>query len=93
MTEESLELIDNGRTFLIDREFRLINARKIALESLKASNMSQASPGASSSQSLEPFKRADVKRRSIGNPIMNMFRRPAAAPASTAPAIGNQGET
>jgi hypothetical protein len=96
MTEESLELIDNGRTFLIDREFRLINARKIALEALKASNKSasQSSPGASTSkaQSLEPFRRSDGKRRSIGNPIMNMFRRPSAAPASTAPTSGNQGE-
>jgi Family of unknown function (DUF5917) len=93
MTEESLELIDNGRTFLIDREFRLINARKIALEALKVSSKSASSGvGTSQVQSLEPFRRTDGKRRSIGNPIMNMFRRPAAAPASTAPATSNQGE-
>lgn len=73
MTEESLEMIDIGRTFLIDREFKLINARKIALEALKsnATNSSQL-------QLSDPFKRQDVKRKSIGNPIMNIFRRPSA---------------
>lgn len=88
MTEESLELIDNGRTFLIDREFRLINARKIALETLKTSNKAtsqtnQGSTNASQLQSYDPFKRQDGKRKSVGNPIMNIFRRPSAAPAST----------
>lgn len=95
MTEESLELIDNGRTFLIDREFRLINARKIALEALKTSNKSAQSPqgsGASQLQSYDPFKRQDGKRKSAGNPIMNMFRRPSAAPASTSPANNQQGK-
>lgn len=87
MTEESLELIDNGRTFLIDREFRLINARKIALESIKTNKTSTT--GASSSLQLQPFQRQDVKRKSAGNSIMNMFRRPSAAPAST---TNNQGE-
>lgn len=88
MTEESLELIDNGRTFLIDREFRLINARKIALESLKTS---KTAPGGNTSSQVQPFdafKRQDGKRKSAGNSIMNMFRRPSAAPAST----NNQGE-
>lgn len=88
MTEESLEMIDLGRTFLIDREFRLINARKIALESLKSSNKSQV---ASQLQVFDPFKRQDAKRKSTGNPIMNIFRRPSAAPASTT-ASSNQGE-
>lgn len=89
MTEESLEMIDLGRTFLIDREFRLINARKIALEALKSQNASQ---GASQLQSFDPFKRQDGKRKSTGNPIMNIFRRPSAAPASTA-VNNNQGMT
>lgn len=97
MTEDSLELIDNGRTFLIDREFRLINARKIALEALKTSNKnsSQAAAGPSTSQlqSYDPFRRQDGKRRSFGNPIMNIFRRPSVAPASTSPANNQQGKT
>lgn len=94
MTEESLELIDNGRTFLIDREFRLINARKIALEALKTSNKSTSQPTQSPSQmqSYDPFKRLDGKRKSVGNPIMNIFRRPAAAPASTSTANNQQGK-
>lgn len=79
MTEESLEMIDTARTFLIDREFRLINARKIALEALK-SNATQTF-----ATSYDPFKRQDGKRKSIGNrnPIMNIFRRPSAAPISS----------
>lgn len=90
MTEESLEMIDIARTFLIDREFRLINARKIALEALK----SNASSGTNSSnlQSYDPFKRQDGKRKSIGNPIMNIFRRPSSVPTSQAAAY-NQGKT
>lgn len=87
MTEESLEFIDNGRTFLIDREFRLINARKIALDALKTSNKSrsQTTPAAGSSQlqSYDPFRRSDVKRRSTGNPIMNIFRRSTATSAAS----------
>lgn len=82
MTEESLELIDNGRTFLIDREFRLINARKIALEALKASSQA-ATP--SQLQSYDAFKRQDGKRKSSGSSLMNIiFRRPSAAPSTVA---------
>lgn len=80
MTEESLEMIDIGRTFLIDREFKLINARKIALEALKSNAAS--TPSSSQLQSYDPFKRQDVKRKSIGNPIMNIFRRPASSSTS-----------
>jgi hypothetical protein len=87
MTEESLEMIDTARTFLIDREFRLINARKIALEALK-SNTTQTF-ATSQLQSYDPFKRQDGKRKSIGNPIMNIFRRPSAAPISSS--SNNQG--
>ncbi|CRK98436.1 CLUMA_CG011793, isoform B [Clunio marinus] len=83
MTEESLEMIDMGRTFLIDREFRLINARKIALEALKASNKLATTSSQQLQSTYEPFKRQDVKRRSVGNPIMNIFRRPAATPAAS----------
>lgn len=90
ISEESLEMIDNGRTFLIDREFRLINARKIALEMLKSQNASPAS-STSQNQSVEPFRRQDGKRRSFGNPITNFFRRPSAT-STTSPAIGTQGK-
>jgi len=92
LTEDSLELIDIGRTFLIDREFKLINARKIALESLKTSSKGTTSTSQQSSsqtgniqasQAYDPFKRQDEKRKSSGNSIMNIFRRSPAAPSST----------
>jgi hypothetical protein len=72
--EESLELIDIGRTFLVDREFRLINARKIALEASKQNSTSAGSP---QSLSEDALKRYDNKRKS--NPLMNIFRRPASS--------------
>lgn len=96
LTEESLELIDVGRTFLIDREFRLINARKIALEALKQQSMVNLPQN----QPQDASKKQEAKRR---NPIMDYFRRPsntsststAALPATAATLAGNvsnQGE-
>ena len=83
LSEESLELIDMGRTFLIDREFKLINARKIALEALKSPNKINSSQSSSQTMSAltsyDPFKRQDSKRKSMGNPFTNMFRRPSGA--------------
>lgn len=83
LSEESLELIDMGRTFLIDREFKLINARKIALEALKSPNKLNSSQSSSQTMSAltsyDPFKRQDSKRKSMGNPFTNMFRRPSVA--------------
>lgn len=81
MCEESLELIDVGRTFLVDREFRIINARKIALESSKHNSTSITAQIPSD----DSFKRYDSKRKSIGNPLINIFRRPNAS-------TSNQGE-
>jgi hypothetical protein len=93
MTEESLELIDVGRTFLIDREFRLINARKIALEALKQTN--NVTTNSSQLQSYDPFKRSEGKKR---NAIMNYFRRPSNTTSSSTTTVNssnnanNQGE-
>lgn len=97
MIEDSLELIDVGRTFLIDREFKLINARKIALEALKSTNKNNVSQSSSQSnqqshlQIYDPFKRHDEKRKSSGSSIMNIFRRSSAAVTNNANA-NNQGE-
>lgn len=97
MIEDSLELIDVGRTFLIDREFKLINARKIALEALKSTNKNNASQSSSQSnqqshlQIYDPFKQHDEKRKSSGSSIMNIFRRSSAAVTNNANA-NNQGE-
>lgn len=89
LSEESLELIDIGRTFLIDREFKIINARKIVLEAHKSPNKSstQNQPSGSSSSTnsassqlgiYDPFKRQE-KRKTLGNTFSNMFRRPSAS--------------
>lgn len=82
MSEESLEFIDVGRTFLIDREFKLINARKIALEALKQNSSQSLPANQSQMQSFDPFKRQDVKRKSSGNSLMNIFRRPTTSSSS-----------
>lgn len=75
--EESLELIDIGRTFLIDREFKLINARKVAVEALKGNAVptGAAAGGSSQMQSYDPFKRQDSIKRKMTNPFSSMFSR------------------
>lgn len=77
--EESLELIDIGRTFLIDREFKLINARKLAVEALKGNTTQTTSGGTSQMQSYDPFKRQDSIKRKMTNPFSNMFSRKTTA--------------
>jgi hypothetical protein len=89
VNEETLEIIDWSRSFLIDREYRLINARKNAIEGKKSAlkspggvttmaNISAATPiQATPSSSYDPFKRNDVKRRSLTSSISSMFRRPS----------------
>lgn len=83
VSEEILEVIDVARSFLIDREFRLVNARKNAMEAVKFNrngfNTSQASPQLTPSSSYDPFKRSDNKRKSITTSFSNMFRRPSLA--------------
>lgn len=89
LSEESLEMIDIGRTFLIDREFKIINARKIALEAHKSPsksatiNVLPSSSGNASNSSTaqvsiyDPFKRQE-KKKTLGNTFTSMFRRPSA---------------
>lgn len=83
VSEEILEVIDVARSFLIDREFRLVNARKNAMEAVKFNRNSfstnQASPQLTPSSSYDPFKRSDSKRKSITTSFSNMFRRPSLA--------------
>lgn len=88
--EESLEHIDAGRTNLIEREFRLVNARNNnAFEITKnpgangikysqASNTSSTTPPQlTPSSSYDPFKRAEAKRKSIKTSFKDIFRRPS----------------
>jgi hypothetical protein len=88
VNEETLEIIDVARSFLIDREYRLINARKNAIEGKKSAikgggvsttaNISAATPvQLTPSSSYDPFKRNDAKRRSLTTSFSNMFRRPS----------------
>lgn len=82
--EESLEHADNARTILIEREMRLVNARKNAFDGNKSNgvNYQQTSntssttpPQLTPSSSYDPFKRAESKRKNITNSISNIFRR------------------
>lgn len=86
--EDSLEIIDVARSYLIDREFRLINVRKASENSpLHAAKvitsqhstyapLSAASPvQVTPSSSYDPFKRNDTKRISISKSITSMFSR------------------
>ncbi|XP_058833602.1 FHIP family protein AAEL005291-like isoform X1 [Topomyia yanbarensis] len=96
--DESLEIVDVARSFLVDREFQLINMRKNAIESSTGSKL-QLSGGISSipmtsgmsqttpmqltpSSSYDPFKRNDAKRKSISNSFSGFFRRPGSSASS-----------
>ncbi|XP_058118066.1 FHIP family protein AGAP011705 [Anopheles ziemanni] len=95
-TDESLEIADVARTFLVDREFRLVNMRKNAIESAASggkllngggssmtSSLSQTTPmQLTPSSSYDPFKRQDSKRKSITNSFSNIFRRPGSVASS-----------
>ncbi|KAM7347305.1 FHIP family protein GG24907 isoform 2-T2 [Cochliomyia hominivorax] len=92
VVEDSLEIIDVARSYLIDREFRLINARKASENSplhvakvMSTQQSTYAALSASSpvqvtpSSSYDPFKRNDTKRMSISKSITSMFSRKANA--------------
>lgn len=88
INEESFEQIDNSRATLIDREFRLVNSRKNAIEMSKVSGQnisgfSQTStanissttpPQLTPSSSYDPFRRTETNRKGLKNSISNIFR-------------------
>lgn len=90
VTEESLELIDTARSILIEREIRLINSRKMAIENSRnpgrngamynqsaTANISAATPPqATATASYDPFRRGDTKRNSLKTSISNIFKKP-----------------
>lgn len=49
VNEDSLELIDNARALLMDREFRLVNVRKNAIEAIPNKQQQLNGGGSSSS--------------------------------------------
>ncbi|XP_037025547.1 UPF0518 protein GF15501 isoform X3 [Bradysia coprophila] len=72
VSEESLELVDNNRFELIEREQRLVNARKNAITTnISATTPLQLTPGSQ----YDPFKRGDTKRKSFSSSLSNMFKR------------------
>ena len=93
VSEESLEVVDLGRSDLVEREFRLVNVRKNAVEGATKSpskngftsynqtttaNISSTTPPQlTASSSYDPFKRGDTKRKSLTTSFSNMFKRPS----------------
>ncbi|KQS70026.1 UPF0518 protein GG24907 isoform X4 [Drosophila erecta] len=103
VTEDSLEIIDVARSSLIDREFRLANARKgnegspmhhsqqQQMVTNSYATLSAATPvQATPTSAYDPFKRSDKKRRSISKSITSMFSRKSAS-TSTTPPNGSSG--
>lgn len=102
--EESLEHIDAGRTNLIEREFRLVNARKNAVELTKnpgqnglkyhqtstANISSTTPPQLTPSSSYDPFKRAETKKKSIAHSFSNIFRRPSSGNSNSSTSSGGK---
>ncbi|XP_031633699.1 UPF0518 protein GF15501 isoform X3 [Contarinia nasturtii] len=98
--EESLEHIDAGRTNLIEREFRLVNARNNAFEITKtpgpngvkypqAINTSSITPPQlTPSSSYDPFKRTENRRKSIKTSFKEMFRRPSSGHSNSSNSSG-----
>lgn len=92
VSEDSLELVDVGRFDLVEREFRLVNTRKNAVEGMTKSparngfaSYSQTStanisattpPQLTASSSYDPFRRGETKRKSITSSFSSIFKRP-----------------
>ncbi|KAJ6646837.1 FHIP family protein [Pseudolycoriella hygida] len=87
ITEESLELVDNSRFELIEREQRLVNARKNAIEGAKngvTSNISSSTPQQlTPSSSYDPFKRGESKRKTFSTLFSNILQRPPNSSATS----------
>ncbi|XP_055301790.1 FHIP family protein GJ17503 isoform X5 [Sitodiplosis mosellana] len=98
--EDSLEHIDAGRTTLIERECRLVNARNNTFEITKnpgpngvkypqTTNTSSTTPPLlTPSSSYDPFKRAENKRKSITTSFKDIFRRPSSGHSNSTNSSG-----
>uniref|UniRef100_A0A336LVH9 CSON005889 protein n=1 Tax=Culicoides sonorensis TaxID=179676 RepID=A0A336LVH9_CULSO len=83
-TEPSLEFIDIARTYLVEREHRLINTRKNAIDANKNGNRSGVNSNQQQLQltptsSYDPFNRVDRNKKSLSNTLTTLFRRPGSA--------------
>lgn len=75
-------MIDVARTYLVDREFRLLNSRKNPVDNDNTSPIRRntATSNALNNQvpgtaQYDPFKRNDSKRKSLSKSISSIFGR------------------
>lgn len=91
-TDESLEVIDGARSFLVDRENRLLNTRKTAIDAKAVksdqsamANVSQTTPvQLTAGSSYDPFRRTESgsgnnSRKSIRQSFSSIFKRPGSS--------------
>lgn len=89
-TDESLEVIDGARSFLVDRENRLLNTRKTAIDAKAVksdqsamANVSQTTPvQLTAGSSYDPFRRPESgnnSRKSIRQSFSSIFKRPGSS--------------
>lgn len=94
-TDESLEVIDGARSFMVDRENRLLNTRKIAIDAKAVrSDFGKASPGSqlatsnlsastppqlTAGSSYDPFRRTEGNRKSLRQSFSSIFKRPGSS--------------
>lgn len=79
---ETLEIVENAKAFLLEREYRLVNQRKNTIDTNaqtidhSTSTTTTVSP---MSSLYDPFKRQDSTRKSIRQSFSSIFRRPSAS--------------
>lgn len=93
-TDESLEVIDGARTFLVDRENRLLNTRRTAIDAkavksefgkssssqMVTANISATTPPQlTAGSSYDPFRRTENGRKSIRQSFSSIFKRPGSS--------------
>ncbi|XP_055696026.1 FHIP family protein GK23746 isoform X2 [Lutzomyia longipalpis] len=77
---ETLEIMENAKAFLLEREYRLVNQRKNTIDSNAPSPEGSTTTTVSPMSSLyDPLKRQDSTRRSIRQSFSSIFRRPSAS--------------
>lgn len=82
ITETTLEYVEIAKSYLIEREHRLTNARKNAIDANKQNNRSitnNAQLQLTPSSSYDPFNRNERAKKSLTNTLNTLFRRPGSA--------------
>lgn len=82
ITETTLDYVEIAKSYLIEREHRLTNARKNAIDANKQNNRSIANNAQlqlTPSSSYDPFNRNERTKKSLTNTLNTFFRRPNSA--------------